>query len=145
VILPDTNIWIALTVSGHSHHSPVIAWFDSVPGPGVVRFCRATQQSMLRLLTTAATHASFGDPPLANSQAWRIYAEILSDERVGSLLPEPAGLDVVWQRLSDRLGASPKVWMDAYLAAFAIAGGLTFVTTDKAFRQFTDLDLVLIE
>ena len=40
--------------------------------------------------------------------------------------------------------SSPKLWMDAYLAAFARAGGYQFITTDRAFSQFTDLDLVLI-
>jgi predicted nucleic acid-binding protein len=34
--------------------------------------------------------------------------------------------------------------MDAYLAAFARAGGYQFVTTDRAFSQFADFDLVLI-
>jgi hypothetical protein len=31
-----------------------------------------------------------------------------------------------------------------YLAAFALAGGHQFVTTDKAFRQFKGLDLLLL-
>lgn len=34
--------------------------------------------------------------------------------------------------------------MDAYLAAFAMAGGYRMVTTDRAFRQFQGLDLVLL-
>jgi predicted nucleic acid-binding protein len=34
--------------------------------------------------------------------------------------------------------------MDAYLAAFALAGGYQFVTIDKAFAQFDGLDLVLL-
>ncbi len=43
-----------------------------------------------------------------------------------------------------RSQASPKVWMDAYLAAFAVAGNYQFVTNDKAFRQFEGLDLVML-
>jgi uncharacterized protein len=34
--------------------------------------------------------------------------------------------------------------MDAYLAAFAIAGGHQLVTTDKAFKQFQGLDLLVL-
>jgi predicted nucleic acid-binding protein len=34
--------------------------------------------------------------------------------------------------------------MDAYLAAFARAGGHRLVTTDRAFRQFSGVDLVLL-
>ncbi len=40
--------------------------------------------------------------------------------------------------------ASPKIWMDAYLAAFALAGGYQMVTTDAAFKQFRGLDLLLL-
>jgi len=34
--------------------------------------------------------------------------------------------------------------MDAYLAAFAFAGGHQLVTTDKGFKQFKGLDLVVL-
>jgi predicted nucleic acid-binding protein len=40
--------------------------------------------------------------------------------------------------------ASPKLWMDAYLAAFALAGRYAMVTTDAAFRQFRGLDLLIL-
>jgi predicted nucleic acid-binding protein len=40
--------------------------------------------------------------------------------------------------------ASPKLWMDAYLAAFALAGRYSMVTTDAAFRQFRGLDLLVL-
>jgi hypothetical protein len=35
--------------------------------------------------------------------------------------------------------------MDAYLAAFAVAGRMRLVTTDYGFRQFQGLDLHVIE
>ena len=34
--------------------------------------------------------------------------------------------------------------MDAYLAAFALAGRYSMVTTDAAFRQFRGLDLLVL-
>jgi predicted nucleic acid-binding protein len=34
--------------------------------------------------------------------------------------------------------------MDAYLAAFAIAGGHQLITIDTAFRQFDGLDLLVL-
>jgi predicted nucleic acid-binding protein len=34
--------------------------------------------------------------------------------------------------------------MDAYLAAFALAGQLTPVTNDRAFKQFRGLSLTLL-
>jgi predicted nucleic acid-binding protein len=39
---------------------------------------------------------------------------------------------------------SPKLWMDAYLAAFALQSGHRLVTTDRDFRQFKGLDLFLL-
>ena len=41
---------------------------------------------------------------------------------------------------------SPKHWMDAYLAAFAMRGGQRLVTFDRAYRQFetAGLDLLLL-
>ena len=40
--------------------------------------------------------------------------------------------------------ASPKLWMDAYLAAFTVAGGYQLVTTDKGFKQFKGLDILVL-
>jgi predicted nucleic acid-binding protein len=34
---------------------------------------------------------------------------------------------------------------DAYLAAFAIAGDMRFATFDTGFRQFSELDLILLK
>jgi predicted nucleic acid-binding protein len=55
-----------------------------------------------------------------------------------------AGLERRWQQFAVRDAASPKLWMDAYLTAFAQAGGYRLVTTDAAFKQFAGLDLVLL-
>jgi predicted nucleic acid-binding protein len=68
----------------------------------------------------------------------------LADDRIFFQSREPAGLEVRWRSYAGLNQASPKLWMDAYLAAFAQAGRYQFVTTDKAFRQFSDLDLVLL-
>ena len=41
-------------------------------------------------------------------------------------------------------GTSAYSWMDAYLAAFAIAGGHQLITTDKGFKQFAELNPVIL-
>ncbi len=51
-------------------------------------------------------------------------------------LDEPLGVVPVWHRLAGLQSASPKVWMDAYLAAFAIAGELQMVTFDRDFKSY---------
>lgn len=51
-----------------------------------------------------------------------------------------------FSQLSNIKTSSPKVWMDAYLAAFAITSGLRFVTFDRDFQKFRTqgLDLVIL-
>ena len=107
-------------------------------------FCRATQQSFLRLLTSPAVLAPYGNRPLTNRQVWRSYQSLLSDDRIAFRGLEPTGLEAKWKQFALRDNASPKLWMDAYLAAFAIAAGYRMVTTDGAFRQFAGVDVLLL-
>lgn len=143
--LCDANVWLALVLSRHVHHRKVRGWFDTVVEPGTILFCRATQQTFLRLLTNASVLAAYGNPPLTNAQAWRTYESLVADDRVGLRIDEPMHLDGRWKGFAARDTASPKLWMDAYLAAFALAAGLRLVTTDLAFRHFTGLDHLVLK
>jgi toxin-antitoxin system PIN domain toxin len=144
VLLCDSNVWLALALSKHVHHAAARAWLETLEGLRSALFCRATQQSFLRLLTNAAVLGPYGNPPLTNRQAWGAYEALLADDRIALQTQEPAGLGVRWKQLAVRESASPKLWMDAYLAAFALAGGYRMVTTDSAFKQFRGLDLELL-
>ena len=61
-------------------------------------------------------------------------------------LTEPEKTNVLWLRLADTKSASPKVWMDAYLAAVAIGAEVTFATLDTDFVRYESegLDLRLV-
>jgi uncharacterized protein len=144
MMLCDSNVWLALALSKHVHHGAARAWLESVEEPSSVLFCRATQEALLRLLTNAVVLKPYGNPPLTNRQAWSAYEALLADERIALLAGEPPGLEPSWKDLAGRDTASPKLWMDAYLAAFALAGPFRMVTTDTAFRQFPGLDLLLL-
>jgi uncharacterized protein len=141
--LCDVNIWLALAISGHVHHEPGRRWFDAIDIPDTVGFCRATQQGFLRLLTNAAVLAPYGNPPLTNKEAWAVYEALVRDERV-ALHEEPPGLEARWKTLATRGEAATKLWMDAYLAAFALTGRYRLATNDTAFRQFKGLDLIVL-
>ena len=143
-MLCDSNVWLALALSRHVHHVAARNWLDTVEEPRSVFFCRATQQAFLRLLTNPAVLGPYGNPPLTNRQAWRAYEALLADDRIVLRAEEPAGQEPRWKQMAMRDTASPKLWMDAYLAAFALAGGYCIVTTDTAFKQFRGLDLVLL-
>jgi toxin-antitoxin system PIN domain toxin len=144
VTLCDSNVWLALALSRHSHHSVAREWLESMETPASIILCRAVQQSLLRLLTNSTVLGAYGNPPLTNRQAWSACESLLSDDRIVFRADEPVELEPVWKRLSLRGTASPKLWMDAYLAAFAMAGRYRMVTTDAAFRQFQSLDLVVL-
>src|SRR5881409_3859902 len=68
----------------------------------------------------------------------------LVEERIALWADEPVGVERLWKELAVRGTASPKLWMDAYLAAFALAGRYSMVTTDAGFRQFRGLDLLVL-
>ena len=140
--LVDTSVWVALIVDNHQFNAVTRAWLAEREQSATAAFCRAIQQSLLRLLTTAAVFPPH-ERPMTNAQAWAAYHALVADERV-SFAEEPAGVEAVWERLASRRSASPKLWMDAYLAAFAIAGGYQFVTTDRGFRQHEGLDLLVL-
>lgn len=135
----DTNVWLALALSGHVHHDIARAWLETVDEPVTVYFCRVTQQAFLRLLTTNAVLAA-----LTNAQAWDAYQAFAADDRIVMADREPSGIDDAWKGFAARKSASPKMWMDAYLAAFALRGGFELVTTDADFTQFHPLRLRLL-
>lgn len=142
--LCDSNVWLSLALSAHVHHRAARDWLATITEPRSALFCRATQLSVLRLLTTAAVLAPYGNPPLTNRQAWETYQAFAADDRIGLVDIEPVDVEAAWVEFAAKAGASPKLWMDAYLAAFAHSAGYTLVTTDVAFAQFPDLDLRLL-
>ena len=141
--LVDSNIWFALHIPAHQFHKPSQEWLDTV-GRESALFCRFTQQAFLRLLTMKSPMELHNATPLGNKAAWAVYEGVREDHRTG-WADEPRGLEPVWKRFSSDPRPSPNFWMDPYRAAFAVAGGYKLVTADKGFKQFKNLDLVLIQ
>jgi uncharacterized protein len=142
--LCDANVWLALALSEHVHQPIASDWLATVDEPGSVFFSRSTQQALLRLLTNHTVLGAYGNKPLTNHDAWAVYEAIARDDRVGIVAHEPPGLETRWRDLAVADSASPKLWMDAYLAAFALGSGMRLVTLDAGFQQFPDLDLLLL-
>ena len=70
--LVDSNVWVALSLSKHEFHAAARAWLAQ-RAPREAHFCRAVQQSFLRLLTTRAMFMPYRIPPLTNKAAWSVY------------------------------------------------------------------------
>lgn len=131
----DSNVWLALTFSAHPHHSLAKKIFATATRESPACFSRATRKSFLRLATTPALLRAYGAEGFTNLDAVSLIAALVKLPNV-RLLPEPLELEPLWLRLAGLPTASPKVWMDAYLAAFAIRQEAEFVTLDRDFRNF---------
>jgi uncharacterized protein len=131
----DSNIWVALTFSAHPAHSIASSTFLTTTPLQKAHFCRSTEQSFLRLISTPAIMRVYGVPEMTNRLALELLARFQQTNNVG-YQDEPPGVIQLWHRFADRPTASPKVWMDAYLAAFSIAAGLTLVTLDRDFQAY---------
>ena len=126
---PDVNVWLALILENHVHRASALEWWRHTDGTAA--FTRQTQLSTLRLLTTAA---AMDRQPVTMGEAWKAYDRLFEDERV-SLYPEPASLEMRFRQLSRSPTASPKVWADAYLVAFAEGHRGRLVTFDRALQN----------
>ncbi len=141
----DSSVWIASIFTTHPFHQQAqAALCDATPANPAV-FCRSTQQSVLRLASTPVLLKVYGAEGFTNRDALVALDALLALDQVCER-EEPPGTAALWHRLAARDTASPKVWMDAYLAAFAIGGALRFVTLDHDFKSFVaeGLDLVLL-
>lgn len=135
--LPDINIWLAVCLPDHPHHRRARAYWDEESGHELA-FCRITSLGFLRL----ATHrAVTGDPPLTVAEAWRTYNEFRSLPEV-IFVVEPEGCEqqlAAWATAGD---LPPRLWTDAYLAAFALSGGLRLISFDRDFQRFRGLEFL---
>ncbi len=131
----DTNLWVALTFSAHPHHELARGAFDRSSKRAPAYFCRATQQSFLRLAVSPSLLKLYGAEGFTNLDALDLLRSLAKHPKVG-FLEEPADQETLWHQLADLPSASPKVWMDAYLAAFAIGHKLEMVTLDSDFKSF---------
>ncbi|HUK48791.1 MAG TPA: TA system VapC family ribonuclease toxin [Terriglobales bacterium] len=126
----DANVWMALIWNRHVHAERARTWFEQNLDEQFL-FCRFTQITVLRLLTTERV---MGSDTRTMSEAWVIWDRLWDDDRI-SFLPEPEDLDREFRSRSRLGSASPKVWADAYLLAFAAVAGLKLVTFDRALRS----------
>lgn len=139
----DTNVWIASHFEMHPHRSRARDFIAKCDPETPAWLARIVEHSFLRLLTTAAISRGYGAVSPTNSEALEVIADRRAQPHVRCLDAEPEGTRELWFELAAIPSASPKVWMDAYLAAFAIRAGLPFATLDSDFRRFEAAGLQL--
>ncbi len=114
MFLPDINLWLALAFESHVHHIGAKDWFDIAPNRSC-HFCRMTQQGFLRLATNPR---AFGAEAVSLNRAWQLYDALRDDPRV-DYAEESSSIEPLWQGHTQGQSFSPKIWNDAFLAAFA--------------------------
>lgn len=131
--LPDINVWLALVDGNHAHHAAASRyWSENADADAA--FVRVTMLGLLRLSTQPRVLSR----PLSADEAWAIYRQYLAQPQI-HFLPEPPDLDRHFASLSTQPGLPRQLWTDAYLAAFAIAGGCRLVSFDSDFARFPGL------
>lgn len=126
----DANVWLALIWNRHVHSERARQWFQAASEEEFL-FCRFTQMTVLRLLTTGAV---MGKDVQTMSAAWELWDSIWSDERI-AFVAEPETFEREFRARTRGAGKSPKVWADAYLLSFAALLKLNLVTFDRALQQ----------
>lgn len=134
----DANVWLALLWGRHEHAEKAREWFERSIDEHFF-FCRFTQLTVLRLLTTDTI---MGQDVRDMSQAWDLWDEVAADPHIG-FLPEPENLEIELRNATRTHSRSPKVWADAYLLSFATVAGLKLITFDRAL-QSRQADVLLL-
>ena len=126
---PDLNVWLALSIAEHSHHSDAWRWFEQLSEESMLLFSRYTQLGLLRLLTNSS---AMGNYTLTVQEAWTVYDRWLDDRRV-QFHPEPRQIDAAFRHTTAPFATQrASKWIgDCYLLAFSKEAGATLVTFDK--------------
>lgn len=137
--LPDINVWLALDFEDHPHHRRASRyWYEEAREQ--VSFCRTTALGFLRL---CCNPLATGNKPLSSLEAWDRYQSFRRLPEI-QIVAEPLHCEDFLQGWVTPQVRAPGFWTDAYLAAFALAGGLRLVSFDAGLANFDGLDFLLL-
>ncbi|MFN8556991.1 MAG: TA system VapC family ribonuclease toxin [Dehalococcoidia bacterium] len=138
--LLDANVWLALSAADHPQHQRARRYWHEESGDRLA-FCRVTMLALLRLVTTPVVMDGL---PLSVGEVWQVYRAWLRRDDV-TVVREPTDCDALLDGWLSRNVITPRLWTDAYLAAFARAGALRLVSFDRDFVRFDGVDLLHLE
>lgn len=138
--LPDVNVWLALTVADHPHHDRARRYWNEESAERIA-FCRITALGFLRLCTN---HHVMGGNPLSMMDAWNAYMAFRALPEI-MLVAEQPDCERVLKTWVLEINMTPRMWTDAYLAAFAVSSDVRLVSFDADFVRFARLDFLQLE
>ena len=145
--LLDLNVWLALVVAEHPHHTAARRYWDETqaePASNGQRrwFCRSTMLGLVRLLSQPKV---MGDAVLGLSDAHAIYRQLRQAAGVG-LMPDCEAADApLAERLTRMPGLPARLWTNIWLVATADAAGLRLVTFDADFERLAPQRLLRLQ
>lgn len=136
--LVDANVLIYAVNSDAPHHERSRRWLESaLSGTDRIGMAWAVLLAFLRV----TTRRGIMERPLKVNDAISYIDSWLLQPAVETVAPGPHH----WPILRNLLGASGtagNLTSDAHLAALALEGGWTLVSTDNDFRRFAGLDVL---
>jgi hypothetical protein len=99
-----------------------------------------TQQGFLRIATNPK---ALPNSAVTSTAAWALYDAYFKDPQV-MFSGEPPNTEARWRAFSQGGTFSPKVWSDAFLAAFSVEGNFHFVTCDIGFVRYPGLSYTIL-
>jgi uncharacterized protein len=133
--LLDVNVWLALAIEDHVHHSTAAAYWRADAGT-TRHFCRVSSLSLVRLLTHSGL---MGGSPLTLADSWRLYERFRRLPGV-AFMDEPPNIEAILASIVKRR-LPLRLFTDAYFAALATAAGMRLVTFDRDFARFPGVKL----
>jgi uncharacterized protein len=127
-VFPDINVWLALVFDGHAHNQEALRWYDALDPSTIFVFCRHTQLGLLRLLSTESV---MSENVMTQQECWQVYDRWFESGQA-VLFEEPESIEHQLRARTSEPMVAPKLWADAYLAAFAEASRLSLITFDRA-------------
>src|SRR5580658_3687839 len=95
ICFPDVNVWIALIVAGHVHHTVANDWFEASEWDTLI-FSRVTQMGFLRLLTNPKI---MGNRVMNADAAWAVFDRIRRNRQI-RFASEPPGIEKLWREFT---------------------------------------------
>ncbi len=136
--LVDANILIYAVNSNSAHHDRVRKWFESaLSGPDPLGLTWSVLIAFLRI----TTRRGILERPLSVNDALAHVDTWLGQPCVELVVPGPHHWTVL-RTLVAASGTGGNLTSDAHLAALALEGGWTMVSTDRDFRRFAGIELL---
>lgn len=134
--LPDINVWLALVDHNHVHYAAASEYWEENSAPEVA-FSRVSMLGLLRL----GSRSRVLSRTLTAGEVWEIYQNYLTQPHI-HFLAEPKNTEWHFSSLTAQASLPHRLWTDAYLAAFSLAGGHRLVSFDSDFSRFPGLNFL---